>query len=240
MKKAKYVKYLIILCMIILIGIILFLVFNQELHAQNKLEEIMVSNDMEDDLVLPKGLYKLGAEYDGRLSTEIICKAYNNLAVNIIPKYYKQCKDLDDNSLTKLFEKNKHVIYLELGYDNVLDFKDLISSLKTLKTDTLKFENYELNGDSLLENSNNFSIYLSIKYVDNTELLLNSYVNKKKTTDTTPIILKADASLDKLQKIIEEKEKLEKEKAKNSVNNTTKQNRVKVQNTEVPKSGKVF
>ena len=61
MKKAKYVKYLIILCMIILIGIILFLVFNQELHAQNKLEEIMVSNDMEDDLVLPKGLYKLGA-----------------------------------------------------------------------------------------------------------------------------------------------------------------------------------
>ena len=92
----------------------------------------------------------------------------------------------------------------------------------------------------MLENSNNFSIYLSIKYVDNTELLLNSYVNKKKTTDTTPIILKADASLDKLQKIIEEKEKLEKEKAKNSVNNTTKQNRVKVQNTEVPKSGKVF
>ena len=139
-----------------------------------------------------------------------------------------------------MFEKNKHVIYLELGYDNVSDFKDLISSLKTLKTDTLKFENYELNGDSLLENSNNFSIYLSIKYVDNTELLLNSYVNKKKTTDTTPIILKADASLDKLQKIIEEKEKLEKEKAKNSVNNTTKQNRVKVQNTEVPKSGKVF
>lgn len=240
MKKAKYVKYLIILCMIILIGIISFLVFNQELHAQNKLEEIMISNDMKDDLVLPKGLYKLGAEYDGRLSTEIICKAYNNLAVNIIPKYYKQCKDLDDNSLTKLFEKNKEVIYLELGYDNVSDFKDLISSLKTLKTDTLKFENYELNGDSLLENSNNFSIYLSIKYIDNTELLLNSYVNKKKTTDTTPIILKADASLDKLQKMIEEKEKLEKEKAKNSVNNTTKQNRVKVQNTEVPKSGKVF
>lgn len=240
MKKAKYVKFLIILCMIILIGIILFLVFNKELHAQNKLEEIMVSNDMDDNLILPKGLYKLGAEYNGRLSTEIICKAYNNLAVNIIPKYYKQCKDLDDSSLSKLFEKNKEVIYLELGYDNVSDFKDLISSLKILKTDNLKFESYELNGDSLVENSKDFSIYLSIKYTDNNEILLNSYVNKKKTTDTTPIILKADASEEKLQKIIDEKEKLDAEKAKNAVNNTTKQTRTKVQNTEVPKSGRVL
>lgn len=218
----------------------MFLVFNQELKAQNKLEEIMVSNEMADDLILPKGLYKLGAEYDGRLSTEIICKAYNNLAVNIIPKYYKQCKDLDDNDLSKVFEKNKEVIYLELGYVDFSDFKELISALKKLKTNTLKFESYELNVDSILENDKDFSMYLSIKYADNDELLLNSYVNKKKTTDTTPIILKANASSEKLQQIIEEREKLEAEKMKNAVNNTTKQNRVKVQNTEVPKSGRVL
>jgi hypothetical protein len=61
-------------------------------------------------------------------------------------------------------------------------------------------------------------MYLYIKYENNDEIVLNSYVSKNKKNDSTSIVLKADVDLDWLE---EEENKLEENNITNStVNNT--------------------
>jgi hypothetical protein len=214
----KKIKFLIIVCIFLIIAISGFLLFNPTVKAQKELNKILVSDEMDDDLILPKGLYKLGAVYKGNLTTEIICKSYNHLATTVIPKYYKQCSLLNDDELKKLYEKNKNTIYIELGYENYDDFYSLIQELKKLSGETLTFESYELNDTSLKNNKDYCSMYLYIKYENNDEIVLNSYVSKNKKNDSTSIVLKADVDLDWLE---EEKNKLEENNITNStVNNT--------------------
>lgn len=229
----KKIKFLIIFCVILLIGIISFLLFNPELKANDDLEEILISTQMPDDLILPKGLYKLGAVYKGNLSTENICKSYNYLATEIIPKYYLKCKDLNSEEIRKIYEKNKDVIYIELGYQNYEEFLNLVTECKKLKGKKLIFESYALNGLSIEENNDSFSIYLSIKYKDNDEIVFNTYVLKNKSKDSISIILKNNVDLDSL------KEK-ELQKNSNTIDNSNNVVNKLVEEVEIPKSGRAL
>ena len=85
MKKNKKIKILLAILIICLIGTICYLMMNPISIANRKLNKINVSDYMDDDLILPKGLYKLVDNYKGNLSTEIICKTYNNFSFNIVP-----------------------------------------------------------------------------------------------------------------------------------------------------------
>lgn len=231
----KKIKILICICLILLIALLGFLLLNPELKSYRQLDEILVSDQMDEHLVLPSGLYMLMSEYKGSLTTEIISKQYNHYATVLIPKYYKNCKDLSSDELNSFFNKNSKVIYIELGYDNVTDFEKFINVLKTLKGENLEFESYSLLIDSLQKTKDGKSMYLSIKYKDNSEVVFNSYVERKKTEDRPSIILKTDVDMVSLEKKIAEKEeeKEQQEEAK-------KQDPNYVEGQEIPKSGRVI
>lgn len=222
----KKIKILIIICAILLVGIsAIYILLKPNTRAYRELEEIKVSNEMDDELVLPKGLYKLGAVYNGELSTEVICKSYNNLVTNVIPKYYKNCKSLNNDELKKFYEKNDKVIYIELGYESFNQFFNLIKEVETLSTDELVLESYELEKLSLEEKEDAFSMYLKIKYENNNEIILNSYVQKKLNEECTSILLFTDVNLEQL----EQKNKDIDNTLENSISNDIVENNVEVE-----------
>lgn len=218
----KKIKILIIICAILLVGVsVVYILLNPNTEAYIELYDIKISNEMDDEMVLPKGLYKLGAVYAGELSTEIICKSYNNLATNVIPKYYMNCKNLNNDEIKEFYEKNDKVIYTELGYENFNQFLNLMQVLKTLTGEELVFESYELEGLSLEEKEDSFSMYLKIKYKNNDEIVLNSYVQKKLNKKCTSILLTTDVDLEQLEKKEQEINNTVNNTIDNTVNNTT-------------------
>lgn len=223
----KKIKILIIICAILLIGVsIVYILLNPNTEAYIELYDIKVRNEMDDEMILPKGLYKLGAVYDGELSTEIICKSYNNLATNVIPKYYISCKDLNNDEIKKFYEKNDKVIYTELGYENFDMFLNLIKVLKTLSGEELVFESYELEGLSLEEKEDSFSMYLKIKYKNNDEIVLNSYIQKKLNKKCTSILLTTDVNLEELEKKQQEINNIVNNTIDNTTNNEVDENKI--------------
>lgn len=148
--KIKNKLFIIIMLLLILLILILsYILLNSNVRAKNKLEEILVSDEMDDNLILPKGLYKLIEVYDGVFTTENIAKKYNDFATNIIPRYYKNCKNLSPDELNSFFNKNKNLIFMELRYKDYNDFKDFIEKVKELNGDLLEFESYEILIDSV-------------------------------------------------------------------------------------------
>ena len=64
-------------------------------------EVINIPDKMSDTLQLPTYMNEVVGKYNGELTTQIIAKTYNNFAENLIPKYYKKCKNLSEKDIEK-------------------------------------------------------------------------------------------------------------------------------------------
>lgn len=178
-----------------ILGIILssYLLFNPKIRAYRKLDEILIANEMKSGLAIPKELFELGAVYKGKLTTQNICKTYDNIVTKVIPKYYKKCKNMNDDELNKYYQKNKDIIYIELGIEEFNEFNGLINRIINLQGTKLEYENCSLIADSIKEEDTGITVYISIKYKNNTDLILNSFVQNKVNKNASSIILKAAA-----------------------------------------------
>lgn len=231
-KKVKKILILLVICILLLFSLLLFILFNSELKAQRELNVTLISNEMDEHLELPKGLYKLIEIYKGELTTEIISKQYNKIAKVFIPKYYEDCKNLNDSELNKYFNKNKKVIYIELGYETYEEFNKFIKELSNLTGNKLVFESYEIPIDSIEKTDIGYSAYISIKYENNETITFNSNISRKAEKDKTSILLNTSIDMEALELKREEREAKEKAEEEERV--------YYVEHQEVPKSGKVF
>ena len=140
----KKIKILILILLLLLILMIVILFNNSAYKAMDKLKDINVEDNMGDGTQIPNDMYKLIKEYKGNLDTEIISKTYYNFANNLLPKYYKECKDLIDsmkfNSSVFGIEKEKGKLegILAAIYQNVFG-EELYPSIEEKAANLLYF-----------------------------------------------------------------------------------------------------
>lgn len=226
----KKIKILILILLLLLILMIVILFNNSAYKAMDKLKDINVEDNMGDGTQIPNDMYKLIKEYKGNLDTEIISKTYYNFANNLLPKYYKECKDLDTKELNKYYKKYKNTIYIELGYESFEDFEVFINYIKKLSGTDLILDTYGVMGTTIKSSKEYVSVYLTITYKDNDEIIFNTKVLKEKSENKTSISYDTTVSSDLI-----EKEKLEKTKEQEEIQKFQEE-----EQNLIPKSGKVY
>ncbi len=190
---SKKIKSLILLLMVILLLLIMVINLNPVSRANRRLKKINVADSMDDELILPSGLYKIMECYQGSLTTEVICKTYNNFAINIVPKYFTKCKMLSDEKIERYFNNHKELIYKELGYSDFKEFQTFIKYLQKLQGNQLRLEKYSIIKASVKSKNNRaVSAYLSIKYADNEEIIFNSTIGRSIDYEKTSIVFSTE------------------------------------------------
>lgn len=225
----KKIKILILILLLLLILMIVILFNNSAYKAMYKLKDINIEDNMGDGTQIPNDMYKLIKEYKGNLDTEIISKTYYNFANNLLPKYYKECKDLDEKELNKYYKKYKNTIYIELGYESFENFEVFINYIKKLSGTDLVLDTYGVMGTTIKSSKEYVSVYLTITYKDNDEIIFNTNVLKEKSENKTSISYDTVVSSDLI-----EKEKSEKTKEQEEIQKFQEEQNL------IPKSGKVY
>lgn len=226
----KKIKILILILLLLLILMIVILFNNSAYKAMDKLKDINVEDNMGDGTQIPNDMYKLIKEYKGNLDTEIISKTYYNFANNLLPKYYKECKDLDEKELNKYYKKYKNTIYIELGYESFENFEVFINYIKKLSGTDLVLDTYGVMGTTIKSSKEYVSVYLTITYKDNDEIIFNTNVLKEKSENKTSISYDTAVSPELI-----EKEKSEKIKEQEEIQKFQEE-----EQNLIPKSGKVY
>ncbi len=226
----KKIKILILILLLLLILMIVILFNNSAYKAMDKLKDINVEDNMGNGTQIPNDMYKLIKEYKGNLDTEIISKTYYNFANNLLPKYYKECKDLDAKELNKYYKKYKNTIYIELGYESFEDFEAFINYIKKLSGTDLVLDTYGVMGTTIKSSKEYVSVYLTITYKDNDEIIFNTNVLKEKSENKTSITYDTDVRSELI-----EKEKSEKTKEQEEIQKFQEE-----EQNLIPKSGKVY
>lgn len=233
MKNKKKLIYIFIFLIFIMIGVFYVLMHSPYNEALKKIDEINNLPDVQED-THTIDIYKLIKVYDGELSTKMINKTYENLATNIIPRYYKKCKDLEKNKIEKYYKNNKKTIKVELGIEDQEDFVNFITYLKNVinNEENLKLKSTRIVGESVKNRTKYTEVYIEINYEKDIKIVLNSHISKKKTKDITPITYSVNVNSDILEEEekVREQEKSELEKI-NSQNNANRGHGVPIQNT---------
>lgn len=197
---------------IILIVVLVLLLTNPTFHANLKLASINNPDSMDEKMPVPEYLNMAVSIYDGELTPQIIAKTYYNFANNIIPKYYKKCKDMPDEKIDKYFRKHKKIIKMEMGYTNSEDFKSFIKLIQSLNGDKLEFEDYRIMSKTVSKKNNITNCYLVIKYKNNNEIIINTQILNNIQKNQTSILYSTQISKEELEKAekleLEEEEKL--------------------------------
>lgn len=234
MKNKKKLICIFIFLIFIMIGLFYVLKHSPYNEALKKIDEINNLPDTQED-THTIDIYKVIKVYDGELSTKMINKTYENLATNVIPRYYKKCKDLEENKIEKYYKNNKKTIKVELGIEEQEEFVNFITYLKNAinNEEDLKLESTRIVGESIKNRTKYTEAYIEINYEKDIKIVLNSHISKKKTTDITPITYSVNVNNDILEaeEKVREEEKKELEKI-NSQNNMNRGHGVPIQSTK--------
>lgn len=185
MKKKKINPKKIILILLILIIVFLSLILVRlNVRTVGENFEYIYSDEMDKNTFSPEMIHLVIAAYEGDENPKAITKATYNLIVNLIPEYVKKC--VDESQTQKYYEKNKDTIYLLLGIDNQEEFNKLIKEVNKLSGD-LEFESAKFDRETIEKNTNNLTVVLKIKYVNQEEISINVKIDNR-TSSTRPTI----------------------------------------------------
>lgn len=201
MKNKKIILACIIFLVILLVVIGIVLYTSPYNKALRKIKEINKTTKIEEANIYTVDIYKLFNIYKGDLTSEIISKTYENFAVNIIPRYYKDCNGLDENGINKYYKGNKNTIRVELGIEKEEDFQKFIQYLESNINDSnLVFKSTRAVGESVKGYKDYVEMYVEINYENNTNLVFNTHISKVITTEVTPITYSTDVNSEILEK----------------------------------------
>ena len=223
MKSKKVILTCLIILFLILISILVILYTNSYTASLRNLKKINQTEQIEELNGYTVDLYKLFNTYKGELSAEVISKTYNNLAVNIIPRYYKDCNNLDDAKLEKYYNKNKKVIKVELGIEDFQNFNTFIKYLsENITGSEFEFSSTRVLGASIKKAKEYTEVYVEINYKNNSSIILNSKVYKKILEEMTSITYSTDIDAN----IIEEDKRIKAEEEESlKLMNSSNQNK---------------
>lgn len=210
-RKFKFSKKKLFIILICIIIIAIIYIFSPKQKAYRTIKKINIPDKMSESLQLPTYLNEVVGKYSGELTTQIIAKTYNNLAENLIPKYYEKCKNLSDQEIEKYYNRNKKIIKIELGFSNSNEFKQFANNLKKLQGDKLTFENYRILRTTVVNENGSTSAYLGITYSNNEEIILNTKLSNEVQKKATSITYSFDIENSKVEIDKQKQDKLDKE-----------------------------
>ena len=133
------------------------------------------------------------------------------MAENLIPKYYKKCKNLSEKEIEKYFNRNKKIIKIELGFSNIDEFKKFAKTMQQLQGDKLNFEKYRILRTTPVNENDGTSAYLGITYSNNEEIILNTKIANQVNSKATSITYSFDVDESKIENDNQKQEKLDKQ-----------------------------
>lgn len=197
--KNRLIKAIIIFCILLLVLIVIYIA-NPISTSSSRIKEINSSRKLNEKTKIPINLHYIIGKYDGFLAVENIVRNYNHFAEYAIPKYFKNCKDLDSEKLKKYFETNKNTIDIELNYQEYSEFEAFINKIKTLNGEELVFENYRILDDSIGKITSATSAYIEIEYKDSGKVIFESEIPKFLNDEKSSIKLNTNMDEDIIEK----------------------------------------
>lgn len=190
-KKSKIILLIIIVIILILVlGMILLILNAQPTTAElasEKLAYINDSNQWNDDTVYPDYSAAFGRAYEGNLTIMDIGKSMYYVATEVFPKYYEDLKDASREEIEKYYEKESESIYINLAIKNKSKFVNLIKELQKLSGDTISWESYRIDLDSIDTGANYTKAVLYITYQGNDEISVNITANNNVSKDCSTV-----------------------------------------------------
>lgn len=190
-KKSKIILLIIIVIILILVlGMILLILNAQPTTAElasEKLAYINDSNQWNDDTVYPDYSAAFGRAYEGNLTIMDIGKSMYYVATEVFPKYYEDLKDASREEIEKYYEKESESIYINLAIKNKSKFVNLIKELQKLSGDTISWESYRIDLNSIDTGANYTKAVLYITYQGNDEISVNITANNNVSRDCSTV-----------------------------------------------------
>lgn len=174
--------------LLIIIGALIVTLFNLEyIFAKLNLNKILDSN-ISKDVHVPEGILRITSEYDGDIeSYKVILKSLEDVAENVIPKYYELSVNKSDEEIKTYFEKHKKVILMETGIETVEEYLAFTETLKTLKSDELVIQDYYVDITTILIKYNRIEAKFVFEYENGQSVVLNARLNNITQKNASPI-----------------------------------------------------
>lgn len=189
--KSKINFLIIIIILLILILAIILLILNAQPTtvelATEKLAYINDSNQWNDETIYPDYSAAFGRAYEGNLTIMDIGKSMYYVATEVFPKYYEDLKDASEEEIEKYYEKESESIYINLAIKNKSKFVNLIKELQTLSGDTINWESYRIDLNSIDTGANYTKAVLYITYQGNNEIAFNVTANNRISKDCSSV-----------------------------------------------------
>ena len=182
----KNVKKAIVL---IIIGALIVTLFNLEyILAKLTLNKILDKTDIESDIYIPEGILRITSEYKGDIeSYKVVLKSLDNIANNVIPKYYEKINGKTDEELKSDFENRKKVILIETGIETSEEYINFAKHLSTLSNENLIVQDYYVDITTIVIKYNRIESNIIFEYENGQEIALKITLKNITQEDVSPI-----------------------------------------------------
>lgn len=184
--KTKLIIILIVVILIIVLAILASRPSNVD-TAQEELNYIYNDEEWKDETLYPENSAPLKRAYKGELSIRSAGKSMDYVAKEILPMYYAKLKNASRNTITKYYEKEAEAIYMNLLVENQNEFISIIERLQELTGDTITWESYRIDRNTIKTAEDYTKAVLYIKYKGNEEITFNIKFNNSQTKDASPV-----------------------------------------------------
>ena len=195
-ERKKIIILIVILIILIFILTYILLILNAKPTkvdlAKEKLAYINDTTQWEDETRYPDNAAAFGRAYQGNLTIMDIGKSMYYVATEVLPKYYKDLKDSSDKEIEKYYDKESELIYIDLAIKNKTKFMNLIKKLQKLSGDTITWESYRIDLDTITTGADYTKAVLYITYKGNKEIPINITANNKISSNCSTVEYSVD------------------------------------------------
>lgn len=179
----------IVLCVLIL-GWICYYIKNQDvIEAKQNLEYINDSNQWNrEEVRYPERASSIKNIYEGELTIKDIGKSMYYFTTEVIPKYYNQLKDADENAVLEYYAVNSKIIAIDTGIDNEEDFSSLIKVVQKLNSESLTLDSFMIDKNNTKAKSGYTETILCITYKDNEEIRFRVKIHNQIKKEASTLI----------------------------------------------------
>lgn len=180
----KFIRILIIICILVLAGIALFFLSpaGQTYIIVNYINDTSRFNSETKTVGNVSEVFSI---YKGDMDSIILDKSAYNFANFLIPEYYKI------ENVNEYYEKNKKIIEKFTRISTFEEFNKLVQKIKELKGDNLVLEKYMICENSTKDKINAITTVLAVQYKNNDKILFELEITNDVEKNVIPIKYKA-------------------------------------------------
>lgn len=142
--------------------------------------EYIISDEMKKETKSPEMIHVILSLYKGEVNPKFIAKSNYYFIDSVIPRYQKECKNLD--KAQKYFSDNKEDIYYDTGIEEEQEFLDLIENINKLNKS--KIESSRFDKKDVIVSDKCLETKLYVKSKKDTEIKFKVTIDNKMNPNT--------------------------------------------------------